>query len=166
MFCGEDLFERCAKKGITVAQYKELFEKQGGRCVICDKVLKVRGRGSSAIDHCHETGMVRGILCGPCNTKVGAIENCNLSRILDYLQSHAAIKPENVRETRREAKRRAADELRITNPELAARREYQNNIVREWRRRKREQDEEGFRERMKNERKAWRDKKKAENKIE
>jgi hypothetical protein len=56
--------------GITIEKYNEMFEMQGGRCLICgrhqdelDKRLRV--------DHDHETGEVRGLLCHNCNVLIG-----------------------------------------------------------------------------------------------
>lgn len=54
--------------GITTDDYARMFEGQDGACAICkrpptDKRL--------AIDHCHTTGKVRGLLCGPCNVSLG-----------------------------------------------------------------------------------------------
>lgn len=54
--------------GITTDDYTRMFEEQDGACAICkrpptDKRL--------AIDHCHTTGKVRGLLCGPCNVSLG-----------------------------------------------------------------------------------------------
>lgn len=53
-----------------------LAKQQNGRCAICLIDLEVssesaRMRRLSAIDHCHETGAVRGLLCRSCNTGIG-----------------------------------------------------------------------------------------------
>lgn len=50
--------------GLTSADYDALLARQGGRCAIC------RGRPKSkrlAVDHAHDTGAVRGLLCARCN---------------------------------------------------------------------------------------------------
>lgn len=52
--------------GISEDEYLALCEMQGGRCAICDKAVPVL-----AVDHCHETGAVRGLLCSFCNTGIG-----------------------------------------------------------------------------------------------
>lgn len=57
----ERLFAR--KYGITVGQYRELLEVQGGACAICHYVP----RRMLDVDHDHETGEVRGLLCNRCN---------------------------------------------------------------------------------------------------
>lgn len=44
--------------------YDKLLKIQGGRCAICRCVPRSR---RMAIDHCHDTGVVRGLLCMTCN---------------------------------------------------------------------------------------------------
>ena len=56
------------KYGISLADYDILLNKQDGVCLICgqkdlDKFL--------AVDHCHETGRIRGLLCNGCNSGLG-----------------------------------------------------------------------------------------------
>lgn len=56
--------------GLTLVQYQEILARQGGVCAICKNGHV--GRGSQLhVDHCHETGRVRGLLCGNCNTLIG-----------------------------------------------------------------------------------------------
>lgn len=57
-----------ATYGITADEYQALYKHQGGRCYICRRATGARKR--LAVDHCHTTGMVRGLLCGTCNRKV------------------------------------------------------------------------------------------------
>lgn len=75
------------KYGITLAEYDRLLEAQGGVCAICE-----RGDSSGrrlSVDHNHETGQVRGLLCLNCNTVIGlAHEDTDLlHRIAEYLES-------------------------------------------------------------------------------
>lgn len=59
------------KYGITPEQYDERLAAQGGVCAICgDPPEDPRGYRMH-VDHCHDTGAVRGILCGPCNRGLG-----------------------------------------------------------------------------------------------
>ena len=58
--------------GITVEDYERMFQEQGGVCKICQHTCK-SGK-QLAVDHCHETGTVRGLLCAKCNTNLGRIE--------------------------------------------------------------------------------------------
>lgn len=55
-----------AKYGITPELRVAIYLAQGGSCAICLKALPPRGRRTH-VDHCHETGTVRGILCNQCN---------------------------------------------------------------------------------------------------
>jgi len=68
----------CAKKrskenhllrsyGITLKDYDKLLEKQGGRCKICGTETP-GGMGRFHVDHNHQTGEIRGLLCYHCNT--------------------------------------------------------------------------------------------------
>jgi hypothetical protein len=50
-------------------QYDQLYEFQGGKCWLCQRATGARKR--LAVDHNHETGEVRGLLCGPCNKLIG-----------------------------------------------------------------------------------------------
>lgn len=62
--------------GIPFEEAQALLDSQGGGCAICNKELTLDNRGKpaaehSAIDHCHSTGKVRGILCMHCNQGLG-----------------------------------------------------------------------------------------------
>lgn len=82
--------------GIRIADARALLAKQGGLCGIraCGKELSldVHGRKDSAnravIDHCHQTGRVRGLLCNRCNKAEGFYtQNKNLFLgIAEYLE--------------------------------------------------------------------------------
>ena len=54
-----------SKYGLTVEQEKEMLEQQKGKCACCEE------RRAKVVDHDHETGAVRGILCIQCNTILG-----------------------------------------------------------------------------------------------
>lgn len=60
--------------GLTVEQYDEMLAAQSGCCAICES-SNPKGRAGSPyfqVDHCHSTGRVRGLLCGPCNSGLGS----------------------------------------------------------------------------------------------
>lgn len=58
------------KYGITSEQRTEMFEAQKGCCKICGK-HESEQRRALAVDHCHTTGAVRGLLCDNCNRGIG-----------------------------------------------------------------------------------------------
>lgn len=74
-----------------------MLAAQGGVCAICQQpeaVIWVRRSGrprKMCVDHDHATGEVRGILCGLCNTGIGALKHdpSNLQRALDYITKRA-----------------------------------------------------------------------------
>jgi hypothetical protein len=55
--------------GITLADYQAMFNAQGGVCLFCK-----RPGAKLGVDHDHETGKVRGLLCNPCNGWLGHVE--------------------------------------------------------------------------------------------
>lgn len=77
--------------GITVADYEQLLEYAGNRCQICLGVNSNKRRLS--VDHNHETGVIRGILCTNCNTGLGAFGD-SIDRIelaINYLRSNQDV---------------------------------------------------------------------------
>lgn len=60
--------------GISIEKYNEMFAEQKGCCSICGKhqsILKKR----LGVDHCHKTGIIRGLLCLNCNHALGKFED-------------------------------------------------------------------------------------------
>lgn len=55
--------------GISADEFDVLLEAQGGCCAICRK--RPERAASLHLDHCHDTGAIRGILCGRCNQGLG-----------------------------------------------------------------------------------------------
>lgn len=79
--------------GISYKFYLALYQFQGGRCYICRKVPK---RRRLAVDHNHETGVVRGLLCSgerSCNHDIlGNITSLDMAkRIVSYLEDPPAL---------------------------------------------------------------------------
>ena len=63
-----------SRYGITFADAEAMLLQQGRKCAICRKRLEFCSEDAEArahIDHCHNNGNVRGILCRPCNTMLG-----------------------------------------------------------------------------------------------
>lgn len=58
--------------GISREQYEAMLEAQDGVCAICKGSCKTDERLS--VDHSHETGKVRGLLCRSCNMRIGVLE--------------------------------------------------------------------------------------------
>jgi hypothetical protein len=57
--------------GLTPEAYDSLLESQGGGCAICGSTIADSRGNRPHVDHCHDTGKVRGILCGRCNMGLG-----------------------------------------------------------------------------------------------
>jgi hypothetical protein len=81
-----------ATYGITAEEYDAILKAQGGACYICR-----RAKGLSkplCVDHDHETGMVRGLLCNPCNADVLGHARDEIEffeRAIEYLRSPPAV---------------------------------------------------------------------------
>lgn len=79
--------------GITPEQYQEMLAAQNGVCSICKQVEPTEhGRTGTqfrlAVDHCHDTGRVRGLLCQRCNRAIGLLgDSVDLLReAINYLE--------------------------------------------------------------------------------
>ncbi len=74
--------------GISSEQYDQMLEDQGGRCAIC-LTDECKSGYAFAVDHCHTTGAIRGLLCRDCNTSLGKFNDDieTLQRAIDYLRS-------------------------------------------------------------------------------
>lgn len=59
--------------GLTPEDFNRMFAEQEGRCAIC-KIHQSELKSILYIDHCHETGKIRGLLCPTCNAGVGFLE--------------------------------------------------------------------------------------------
>lgn len=77
--------------GISLVEYEEMSELQGGKCAICH-----RGHGGSCrgrrlyVDHDHKTGKIRGLLCSYCNSALGMAfdDPTILRKAAEYLENH------------------------------------------------------------------------------
>jgi len=86
------------KYGIGKDEYNVILEAQGGTCKICNKVGHIRKKGSRkgkagtpiplGVDHNHETGQIRGLLCLNCNTGIGHFKDDVdlIKKALKYLE--------------------------------------------------------------------------------
>ena len=60
--------------GMTLQEYNHILAYQGGRCGICQCLPEEETR-KFAVDHCHVTGKIRGILCRGCNVGIGNLKD-------------------------------------------------------------------------------------------
>lgn len=74
------------KYGITKDDYDRMFREQGGKCAICDKPQS-ECRRALAVDHCHASGKVRGLLCDECNRALGYFydDTNRIAKAIEYL---------------------------------------------------------------------------------
>ena len=82
-------------KGMSIEKYDEMFSAQGGLCAICGnpetRVVKSTGRVRELdVDHNHETGQIRELLCHCCNVAIGLLKHdkVRLSKAVTYLVKH------------------------------------------------------------------------------
>lgn len=80
---------------IDKREYESMFAAQGGVCAICGQAEDGMANNGNrrrhlSVDHDHENGKVRELLCGKCNVLLGKIgENVGfLQRMIDYLKKH------------------------------------------------------------------------------
>lgn len=73
--------DRLRRYAITADEVRTLAKKQDGRCAICGEAEP------GCVDHCHETGAVRGLLCRRCNAGLGQFRDdpALLARAIAYL---------------------------------------------------------------------------------
>lgn len=83
------------KYGLTISDYALLSEQQGHVCAICKRPeTKVHNRSGEVrflcVDHDHETGRIRGLLCNRCNVGLGQFEDniTSLKNAKAYLEYH------------------------------------------------------------------------------
>lgn len=77
--------------GLTIEQYDSMLIEQGGGCAICKVQTGNRTGSRLHIDHCHDSGRVRGLLCSSCNMLLGCAGD-SIEHLLDcisYLRERA-----------------------------------------------------------------------------
>lgn len=83
-----------SKYGITVDQYEQMLAAQDGACAICRQQQTDPRKKRLAVDHCHETGTVRGLLCEKCNRGIGLLgDNLASLRAATIYLEEACNKP-------------------------------------------------------------------------
>lgn len=80
--------------GMTIQMYEDMLLKQEGKCAICGSTESNNVRTSNfCVDHCHETGNIRGLLCHNCNMHLGyAKDNVSiLEKSIAYLEKFKSL---------------------------------------------------------------------------
>jgi hypothetical protein len=89
--CKSDI-NRLDRFGLSPSDYDFLLKLQGYNCAICYKPLKLK-QYKFAVDHCHDSDDVRGILCVRCNTALGSFgdDPDMILRAAEYLNNPPAL---------------------------------------------------------------------------
>lgn len=76
--------------GITPAIYSDMLKAQNNVCAICGQLETAVGYERLAVDHCHTTNKVRGLLCSSCNMALGKFKDNvnNLRAAAAYLENY------------------------------------------------------------------------------
>lgn len=75
---------RAKRHGTSKALLDATLAMQKGACAICEKPLDPWPSVTTHIDHCHDSGEVRGLLCRSCNLKEGWVKK-HKARLFAYL---------------------------------------------------------------------------------
>jgi hypothetical protein len=73
---------------ITLEEFDEMLKSQDGVCKVCKRPQL--GKGDFHVDHDHETGKIRGLLCHKCNVALGMVQDDIqiLKKLINYLESN------------------------------------------------------------------------------
>ncbi len=89
--------------GIGIVEYEQMFQAQNGVCAIClrPEVVVDKKRNAVrrlAIDHCHTTNKIRGLLCHACNTSIGKMNDDPevLERAAQYIRNEGVLNCQQV----------------------------------------------------------------------
>lgn len=77
------------KLGLSQENFNLMFEKQEGKCFICE-THQFNLKRSLHVDHCHTTGKIRSLLCHYCNTALGLVKENTLilKRMIQYIEEN------------------------------------------------------------------------------
>lgn len=72
-----------ARYGIDRTEYFKIAEEQNNLCKICNRKRKL------FVDHCHDTGKIRGLLCQKCNSALGFLDDdvSHVRSMLEYMEN-------------------------------------------------------------------------------
>jgi Recombination endonuclease VII len=81
--------------GLTQEEYQSLYDRQQGRCAACGDIETTIHYNKAlplAVDHCHKTGTVRGLLCTACNRALGLLNDdaARIKALLRYIHERAS----------------------------------------------------------------------------
>jgi hypothetical protein len=85
------------KKIITREEYNQLLEQQNRVCACCGTSNPGKNKKYFAIDHCHKSGVIRGLLCSRCNPAIGLLHDSDdgLYQAYKYLKRANELPPLN-----------------------------------------------------------------------
>ncbi|WP_406502099.1 endonuclease VII domain-containing protein [Streptomyces sp. NBC_01590] len=83
------------KYGIGWERRMEIAQEQGDVCPVCGAPDDIATGEGLHVDHCHDSGAVRGLLCGACNRAIGLMrDNIDVLRAaISYLERQGAKAP-------------------------------------------------------------------------
>ena len=64
-----------SNRGLALGTYKKMHDAQEGKCAICKTEKLQAGKFRLHVDHCHETKLIRGLLCHNCNVGIGNLRH-------------------------------------------------------------------------------------------
>jgi hypothetical protein len=90
--------QRADRFGVTVQHLQRVVNAAKGRCEICDRNLDDRW----CVDHNHDNGEIRGVLCSPCNTALGMFQDSPdvLDAALAYLEERGHYGTDSAEDTK------------------------------------------------------------------
>lgn len=84
--------ELLSRYGISIEDFERMERECGGLCEICGREGSFDGTKKLCVDHCHATGVVRGLLCDKCNMAIGYLSDSPLHarKAMEYLARHVS----------------------------------------------------------------------------
>lgn len=73
---------------VTKEQFEAMLLAQASLCAICREAFTDTGKTRLEVDHDHQTGFIRGVLCGSCNRGIGSLKDdiVLLKKAIEYLE--------------------------------------------------------------------------------
>lgn len=84
-----DIRAQCRRMGVTLEVREAIYLRQNKRCAACREPIPLMSK-KSHLDHCHKTGVIRGILCSGCNAALGYTRDNRkiLQALIEYLSDN------------------------------------------------------------------------------